>query len=1102
MKKPIRRILVANRGEIAVRVMATAAEMNVATVAVYSDDDRTSLHVKRADEAILLDGSGASAYLDIEQIVAAASRSGCDAIHPGYGFLSESEELARRCEAANLIFIGPAPDTLVRLGDKAQARALAVANGVPVARGTSAPLDDQTAREFLASLGAGARIAIKAVAGGGGRGIRIVGDKAELGEALERCRSEALSSFGRGDVYAEEFLAGARHIEVQIIGDGTGRVMHLGERECSIQRQKQKMIEIAPAPALAPPLREAIAAAALKLAAAVRYRNIGTFEFLVRDNPTGDAERDFVFMEVNPRIQVEHTVTEMLSGVDLVRVQIQIASGMTLDEAGLGRPVTHLAGFAIQARVNAEQCLADGSVRPAAGRLARFDVPVGPGIRVDTAGYAGYSPSARFDSLLAKLIVHSRSERFEDAAIKASRALRSFNIGGIQTNIDLLLRVLEHPAFVAADFDTQFIEQNLQSLLGSAPSRSRLYFETEVSAVGRPGDDEVREAPPPGTEAVLSPLVGTVLAVGVESGQQIAEGQTLVVIEAMKMEHVVPMSFSGIVRRIAVQPGDTVAEGDPLAFVERADVDIVFDSDAALEDPSAIRPDLAKVLERRALWLDEARPAMVEKRHAQGRRTARENVADLCDPGSFKEYFGFAIAAQRARRSLDDLIRNTPADGQVCGVGTVNGQQFGDDRAQCAVLAYDYSVFAGTQGHNNHEKTDRMLELARDSRLPVVFFAEGGGGRPGDTEGSWVGQPTFNLLPSLSGLVPMIGIVSGYCFAGNAAVFGMCDVTIATRKSNIGMGGPAMIEAGGLGRFRSEEIGPTHELVKAGVIDILVENEAEAVAAAKRYLAFWQGRTGDWHCADQTALRGVIPLDRRRMYEVRKLVELLADTGSIQELRRGFAPSMYTAFARIEGHPIGILANDPAHLAGAIDSDAADKGARFMRLCESYGLPLLSLIDTPGIMVGPDAERTGIVRHSARLFLTAASLSVPHMAVVTRKGYGLGKLGMTSGSFRATRMAVAWPTAEFGAMNLEGGIRLSHRKELAAIEDPAEREQTYRRLVEEAYEAGSALSRATDMEIDDVIDPAETRGWIAMGLRGFARRRPEGGSAPAFIDSW
>lgn len=1102
MKSPIRRMLVANRGEIACRIMSTAAELQISTVAVYPEDDQASLHVKCADEACLLDGNGASAYLDVDQIVATAVRSGCDAIHPGYGFLSESAILARRCEAAGLIFIGPTPETLEQLGDKAQARALASSCSVPVARGTGAPLDADRACAFLESLGPGGRIAIKAVAGGGGRGIRIVGDREEVGPALIRCQSEAASSFGREDVYAEEFITGARHIEIQIVGDGTGRVVHLGERECSIQRQRQKLVEVAPAPGLTPPMRDALAAAAMKLASAVRYRNIGTFEFLLRANQSGNPDRDFVFMEANPRIQVEHTVTEAISGLDLVRLQILLASGMTLEEIGLDRPPTPKAGFAIQTRINAEQYLADGSVKPAAGRLTRFEVPVGPGVRVDTAGYAGFAPGTRFDSLLAKLIVHTRSERFEDAAIKASRALRSFNISGIQTNIDLLLNILDHPAFRGADFNTQFIESNLQSLLRSDSAKSRLFFESGSQSDGRATDEPRQKEAPPGTAPVLAPLTGTVIALGVTSGQQIAEGQTLMVVEAMKMEHVIPMPFGGIVRRIEVQAGETVAEGDVIAYVEHADVEVAVLSREDQVDPRAIRPDLAKVLERRALLHDEARPAMVAKRHAQGRRTARENVADLCDPGSFKEYFGFAIAAQRARRTLDDLIRNTPADGQICGVGTVNGQHFGDDRAQCAVLAYDYSVFAGTQGHNNHEKMDRMLQLARDSRIPVVFFAEGGGGRPGDTEGSWVGQPTFNLLPSLSGLVPMIGIVSGYCFAGNAAVFGMCDVTIATRRSNIGMGGPAMIEAGGLGVFRPEEIGPTHELVKAGVIDILVEDEAEAVVATKKFLGFWQGRTGDWHCADQAALRGAIPMDRRRMYDVRQLIALLADTDSVLELRRGFAPSMFTAFARIEGHPVGILANDPSHLAGAIDSVAADKGARFMRLCESYGLPLLSLIDTPGIMVGPDAERTGIVRHSARLFLTAASLTVPQMVVVTRKGYGLGKLGMTSGSFRATRMAVAWPTAEFGAMNLEGGIRLSHRKELAAITDPDERERTYRRAVEEAYESGSALARATDMEVDDVIDPAETRGWIAMGLRGFARNRTEGRSSSSFIDSW
>ncbi|TFW10201.1 carbamoyl-phosphate synthase large subunit, partial [Oxalobacteraceae bacterium OM1] len=450
-------------------------------------------------------------------------------------------------------------------------------------------------------------------------------------------------------------------------------------------------------------------------------------------------------------------------------------------------------------------------------------------------------------------------------------------------------------------------------------------------------------------------------------------------------------------------------------------------------------------------------------------------------------------------------IKTTPADGLVAGIGSVNGEHFDEERARCMALAYDYTVFAGTQGMMNHKKTDRMFALAEQWRLPVVLFAEGGGGRPGDTDALVVAGldvMSFIQFAKLSGLVPRVGIVSGRCFAGNAALLGCCDVIIATRNATIGMGGPAMIEGGGLGVYAPEEVGPVAMQAPNGVIDVVVEDEAEAVRAAKQYLSYFQGATRDWQCADQRLLRHLVPENRLRSYDIRAVIESLADTGSVLELRRQFGVGIITAFIRIEGRPFGLLANNPMHLGGAIDADAADKAARFMQLCDAFDLPILSLCDTPGFMVGPDAEKTAMVRHVSRLFVTAGSITVPFFTVVLRKGYGLGAQAMAGGSFHAPFFTVAWPSGEFGAMGLEGAVRLGYRKELEAVADPAERQALFEKMVAQSYEQGKAINMASFLEIDDVIDPQATRAWVLRGVRSAPVPPPRAGKKRPFIDTW
>lgn len=608
-----------------------------------------------------------------------------------------------------------------------------------------------------------------------------------------------------------------------------------------------------------------------------------------------------------------------------------------------------------------------------------------------------------------------------------------------------------------------------------------------------------------GAVATVAPMQGTVVQIAVEPGDVVHERSVVVVLEAMKMEHAVPASASGVVRGIAVGVGDTVLEGATLVLVDAIEVDATADHAVDEPDLDSVRADLAEVQRRQALTHDDNRAEAVARRRASGQRTARENVADLCDPGSFVEYGSLAIAAQRARRSVDDLIARTPADGLVAGIGRVNGDRFDDEHARCAVLSYDYTVLAGTQGHQNHRKKDRLFEIVERLRLPVVLFAEGGGGRPGDTDTTTVsGLDTmaFALFGRLSGLVPTVGIVSGNCFAGNAALLGCCDVIIATRNSSIGMGGPAMIEGGGLGSYRPDEVGPISVHAPNGVVDVVVDDEADAVRVAKQYLSYFQGPVGHWHCADQRQLRTAVPENRKRVYDVRRVIQLFADADSVLELRRDFGRGMITSLVRVEGRPLGIVANNPTHLGGAIDSDGADKAARFMQLCDAFDVPILFLCDTPGFMVGPEAERSAQVRHFSRMFVTGASLTVPYFTIVLRKGYGLGAQAMAGGSFHAPLFTVAWPTGEFGGMGLEGAVRLGFRRELDAIADPAEREAEFERMVGRAYEHGKALNVATVFEIDDVIDPAESRPRLVEALRAVAPPARRDGKKRPFVDTW
>ncbi|MEB3983286.1 ATP-grasp domain-containing protein [Mycobacterium sp. 663a-19] len=1062
-------LLIANRGEIALRIVRTATELGLQTVAVYAEDDADSPHVHAADEAIGLPGAGPQAYLDHAEILAAAKKSGAGLIHPGYGFLSENAEFARACRAAGYTFVGPDADVLELAGNKSAARGAAIAAGLPVLPATEGPSTVDDVRAFFAARDGG--IMIKALAGGGGRGMRKVRSADRIDDAYRQCAAEARLGFGDPALFAEALLDAARHIEVQVVGAPAGHQTHalaLGDRDCSIQRRYQKLVEIAPAQGLSETLRRELHQAAARLCARVGLHGLATVEFLV----TGD---DYVFLEINPRIQVEHTVTEETTGVDLVAVQLAIAGGASYYRLGnqlglpagiasdgtevIGEPAARR-GIAIQARVNMETFAADGSVVPAAGTLTVFSPPTGPGVRVDSYGRPGLATSPRYDSLLAKVVTHVRGSSFAAAVRKARTALDEFAIEGVGTNVGLLRELLSDSQIQSGVVTTGFLDERLPELAAAALSHQH---DARVAAV------ELY----PGEEVLRAQLAGTVVEVAPE-GAEFGPGAQLVVLEAMKMQHALAAPDALRTARSLVTPGQVVGTGDPLLVFTRTGAGGTGESAAATTDLDRPRADLDEVRERHLLTLDEGRPAAVAKRHQQGRRTARENIADLVDPGSLVEYGALAIAAQRSRRSEEDLIANTPADGLVAGLATIGG-------AETIVVSYDYTVLAGTQGMRNHAKTDRVFELAARKRLPVVLFAEGGGGRPGDTDvGGRAGLdvPTFRMLAGLSGRVPLVSIVSGRCFAGNAALAGVCDVIIATPDANIGMGGPAMIEGGGLGVYPPEAIGPIDVQRHNGVVSLVARDEAHAVSLAKQYLSYFQGVVSDWAAPDPRLARHVVPQNRLRAYDVHRAIESIVDIGSVLELRPDYGVGIVTALVRVEGVPYGLIANSSHHLSGAIDAEAADKAGDFLALCESFRLPVISLCDTPGFMVGPDAEKEAAVRRFGRMFVLGARLTVPLGMIILRKGYGLGAMAMAGGSFRAPQFTVAWPTGEIGGMGLEGAVRLGFSKELAAAADPEERRQLFDKLVAAAYAHGKALRAATTFELDDVIDPADSRAWI------------------------
>jgi acetyl/propionyl-CoA carboxylase alpha subunit/acetyl-CoA carboxylase carboxyltransferase component len=1077
------RILVANRGEIAIRIMRAAAELGLQTVAVHPDDDERSLHVLRADAAYRLRGQGASAYLDIDQVIEAARATGSTLIHPGYGFLSENAELARRCDRDGLTLVGPGPRVLDLFGDKGQARRLATEHDVPVLPGTTGATTLQQVQAFAAEHGA---VMLKAVAGGGGRGMRAVPAGGDIAEAFERCSSEAAQAFGIGDLYVERLLIRPRHIEVQVIGDGRGGVSHLWERDCSIQRQQQKVVEVAPSPNLAPQLRDQLLASALRLASAVGYRGLGTFEFLVLG-------REFWFIEANPRLQVEHTITEEITGVDLVQAQIRIALGETLADLGLSEP-PEIRGASIQARLNLETLSDEGLVIPGAGTLGTFVIPSGPGVRVDTFGYPGYTTSLRYDSLLAKVIV--RADDFPTAARRAYLAVSEFRVEGAPTNRALLQGVLKHPDFLRGNWNTGFIPDHLTELLQS-DHRDRFF-----SAESKSGDRGAAIAPPEvpaGLAVVLSPLPGTVLTVDVALGDRVAVGSRVAVLEAMKMEHVVRAESAGVVRAVLVAPGDTVPPGAGVVALEPADVSAA--EHAIPAGPDADRADwsaeVAEIERRRRAALAMGGRERVDRQHAAGRLTVRERVDAFADDGSFQEIGALTAFVNYSESGA--LVSEQPAN-FVAGTARVRGRKV-------VVGADDFTVRGASGDGAVYAKQIFLERYAGDMRLPMIRLMEGASGGGSVKMVSDAGYTYVPVLPGWDAvvdnlsLVPVVSACLGPTVGLGAARAVMSHLTIAVAgKGQVFTAGPPVVRGGTGEVLTPEQLGGADVHRHSGAVDRFVSSEREAFDVIRAFLGYLPDSVfelppvivnDDPVERRDEFLLSAIPRNRREAYLAAPILDAIFDEGSVFPYAT-FGDSTITALARLDGHPVGVLAADPAQGA-TMSVEGATAVTRLVDLCETFHLPLVSLTDQAGVTIGLAAERRGTIRYGARAITAVYQARVPQAEIILRRVYGVGGAGIVNR--HATSRSWAWPSGDWGSLPAQGGIEAAFRAELAAASDP---EAMIARIREHLAAVASPFRTAERFGVQDLIDPRDSRRLLCDWVRDAYRVLPELRGRPSF----
>ncbi len=1105
-----KRVLIANRGEIAIRIAKAASALGMESVGVYAPADSLSLHTRFTTEARRIghdDGDPLSAYLDAEDLVTAAVESGCDCVHPGYGFLSESPHLAQLCADASLQFIGPSAEVLALFGDKVRARELARAAGIPVISGSEAPIATPKAGVRLASK-LGYPIMLKACAGGGGRGMRAVETANDLEAAFESCQREAEAAFGDGRLFMERLLQRPRHIEVQVLADSGGNVVHLHERDCSVQRRNQKVIEVAPAESLADETRNRLLADAVRLARAADYVNAGTVEFLVVPE-TGE----YYFIECNPRIQVEHTVTEQVTGIDIVEAQFRVAAGASLHDLGIGdqKAVGSPRGFAVQARV----------VARGGGAITAYKEPSGPGVRVDACGYAGYAPPPQFDPLLAKVIGASNSSgSFASAVDRTLRSLEEFHIAGLPTNLAELRGVLSHPEVRGGDARTSLLAETPSITPPDAAASNAIGLLDRQAALRGgmaaelgTGTNKPGLAAADGQRAVECPIAGTVIECRAAADSRVATGDTLLVVSAMKMETVVSAPCAGVVAAAeSLSPGENVAAGQVVALIDPASTETGGDLGADTADGTwaPLLDDIRAMqgLANKRLAPGSTDPGVVRQR-SRGKLTCRERIDLLLDDGTFRE-----IGSVAGFASYDDegeVVDFTPAN-HVGGWGKI-------DTRSVVVCADDFTSRGGHADGAIGAKSRHLDQLALEMRVPSVRLLDGssGGGsvaamvpaqrQEGEstakesTGAIKAGRPRVaggggSYLPGHLGssmyteqlsTVPVVNMLLGSVVGIGAAkaVLGHFSVMVRDIAQLFVAGPPVVIHAMGYD-ISKEELGGWHIHCRNGSVDNLAESEEEAAAMARRFLSYLPSSVyeappvtspnpDDPPERREEELFALIPRARTTTFDIRKAIRLMADVGSFFEIGPLWGTDQVTGFVRFNGHPIGVIASDSQHPnGGALTADGCAKLTRHLDLCDLFHLPILNLVDNPGFAVGLEHELAGTIRRGGEWMVASAQANVPIFTVVMRRSFGVaGNNYATPRSQPSVR--VAWPAADVGGIPPEGGIEAAYKRQLAESDDPEALRAELMARIESARGPVGPLSR---FQIEEMIDPRDTRKMI------------------------
>ena len=1100
-------MLIANRGEIAIRIARAASALGIESVSVYAPVDERSLHTRATTESRRIGGTAGGtedfvgAYLDIDTIVRTAKEAGCDCVHPGYGFLAENAAFAEACEAAGIAFVGPSPAALSLFGDKVRARALAQSLDIPTVAGSADTLSSADEAAAIAQT-IGYPVMLKAAAGGGGRGMRAVANEAEMADAFASCQREAHAAFGDGSVFVERLVLRPRHIEVQVVADSHGNVVHLHERDCSVQQRNQKVIEIAPAPGLDSAVRDRLLADAVALIGAASYVNVATVEFLVSPE-TGE----HFFIECNPRIQVEHTVTEQVTGVDIVEAQFAMAGGATLASIGLSEPPS-TKGFAVQARV-----VATGS-----GTITAYKEPSGPGVRVDGSGYTGYAPPPQFDPLLAKVIGSSNStSTYESAVERTFRALGEFHIDGLTTNLPQLRAILSRPAVRAGDARTSLLADDAAELAaavaadGTSLARGLFADSTVAPGPGLAGPPVLPVAD--GQQAVASPMASAVLEIRVRLGDVVNAGDTLLVLNAMKMETLVTAPCAGIVSAMQqLNPGDAVALGQVLVVVTPGEGTVSASSSApAVEDTWA--PVLDEVRTLQALAAERLGPGSMEpgvvRQRSRGKLNCRERIALLLDEGTFREVGSVAGFASYGPDGAIDAF--TPAN-HVGGRGRIDGRT-------AIVCADDFTSRGGHADGAIGAKSIHLDRLSVELRVPSVRLLDGssGGGSVAamvpeqkvagesaaleSTGAITAGRPRVSggggsFLPGHLGSsdyteqlanVPVVNLLLGSVVGIGAAkaVLGHFSVMVRDIAQLFVAGPPVVSHAMGY-EITKEDLGDWRIHCTNGSVDNLADTEEEAVAMAKRFLSYLPSSVhdappvlpsdpNDPSDRRDEELFSIVPRKRTTTFDIRRTIELMADAGSLFEIGSLWGTDQVVGFARFDGRPVGVLASDSRHVnGGALTADGCDKLTRHLDMCDLFHIPILNLVDNPGFAVGREHEIAGTIRKGGTWMVAFAQVRVPIFTVIMRRSFGVA--GNNDATPRAVpSMRVSWPSADVGGIPPEGGIEAAYKRQLAESADPIALRAELNARIESARGPLGPLSR---FQMEEMIDPRDTRSLV------------------------